>query len=107
MSLLPSYFGSGTRAVTTAGTQQKLSTTSIQCYEVMITAAPANTGLVYVGDSNTDNTYPALAAGDSMSIPIDDVSKVWVDSATNGEGVDFTYTAPINPSQNISPLNGG
>lgn len=107
MSLLPSYYGSGTRAVATAGTQVKLSNTSIACYQVMITAAPANSGDIFVGDKDVDNTYVALAAGDSHTIDIDDVSKVWIDAATNGEGVDFTYTAPINPAENVSPLYGG
>lgn len=91
-----SSIGSGTKNVTTAGTEVQLTTTSTPCSWVVVTARPANTGKIVVGDSAIVATAGSergivLSAGSSVSLPVDDVSKVYIDSTVNGEGVSFGY----------------
>ena len=107
MSTVPSYAGFGTVNIDVAGTQEPLSTTSIPSFEVIVTAVSGNAGNVFVGDSTVSSTTGiVLAAGDSVTVPIDDVAKLWVDSAQNNDDVSFFYTAPYAPNV-VSPLYAG
>lgn len=54
------------------------------CRKVIIQAKRTNSGLASVGEIT-------LAAGERVELEIDDLEKVEVDTATNGEG--FTYLA--------------
>lgn len=88
---------SGRKAVNPAGTAVKLSATVIHCYRVDLCADINNANPVVVGGSGV------VAAGGSQkgtvlipgniphTILTNDVSKVWVDSITNGDAVVFTY----------------
>lgn len=86
---------SGTKTVTTSGTAVALgSSTAIN--SVVITALLTNTDMVVIGGSTVDiTTNPGnqLYAGSSIIIEIDNLSKVYVDAAVNGEGVSFNYLA--------------
>lgn len=88
----PTTIGDGSKTVTTAGTRVTLGTGV--CRYVIITANASNTNNIYVGGS-------AVAAGrgrplvalQSEKIDINDLSKVYIDADTNGEGVSFVYVA--------------
>jgi len=85
-------FISGEKTVTTAGTAEALGTGLYRA--VVIRAKAANTGQVYVGGSDVDsNTNEGLDAGDTLSMESErhelDLSQIFIDVDTNGEGVDF------------------
>lgn len=77
--------------VTTAGTRVALAgSTSIK--SVSVKALSTNTGKIYLGNSTVASTNGMqLDAGDSATVEIDNLSKVFIDSDVNGEGV--TYLA--------------
>ena len=87
----PNWVKGGNKNVTTAGTAVQLTTTSTPCKAVLIRAKAANTNNVYFGDSSVDNTYTYLSAYEWASIAVSDVSHVYIDSDTNGEGVTYSY----------------
>lgn len=86
----------GRQVVTTAGTAVQLSATSIRCKKLTIMALIANTGYVVVGAStviasaSTRRGIP-LSAGSSITLDVDDLDNVWIDSEVNGEGVSYIY----------------
>jgi hypothetical protein len=81
----------GSKNVTTAGTRVALAA-STACQAVLIQAKAANTGIIYVGGSTVSATSGIfLYPGESVEISIDNLSKVYLDSSVNGEGVVFTY----------------
>ena len=59
---------------------------------VSVKALAANTAIVYVGGSNltTANGYP-LAAGDAISLAVDDPSRVWAVAASGAQNVAVIY----------------
>jgi hypothetical protein len=83
--------GSGVTTVTTAGTQVALgSSTAID--SVTIKALSTNTGLIYVGTSTVSSADGfQLSAGDSVSLDVDNLTDVYVDSAVDTEGVSYLY----------------
>lgn len=91
-----SGIGSGRKVVTTAGTRVALASTTAAKY-VVITAETDNTGIVVVGSASgviaalgTREGVP-LAAGDSISLQIDDLADIGLDSTVSGDGVTFLY----------------
>jgi hypothetical protein len=82
--------------VTTAGTRVPLASSSTPARSVSITALEGNTGKVVVGGATvvaalaTRRGTP-LAAGDTVTLDINDLSKVNVDAMVNGEGVSYSY----------------
>lgn len=85
--------GNGVTTVSTAGTRVALAaSTSIK--SVTVKASEANTGYIYVGSSTVSaaNGFE-LSARDVVSIDIDNLSKVYIDSSVNGEGVSYIYLA--------------
>jgi hypothetical protein len=89
----PSNLDSGQKNVTVAGTAERLSSTSVPILSVTVKAKRANTGdNVYVGTTDVSSSEGfILAKGDSVSINIDDLNKVWLDVDTSGDGVSFLY----------------
>lgn len=89
--------GAGRQTVTTSGTEVQLSTSSIPCQRVIVTAEIDNTDTVVVGNvsvvASPDSAIVGtpLAAGDSYTMPINNVNKVYVDAQANGDGVTYTY----------------
>lgn len=85
---------SGNFVVDTAGTQEQLTATSTPCVWVKVTAAPANTGGIVVGDSNVDGTADAengitVAKGTTETFFVRDASLLWVDAPNSGD--EFGY----------------
>lgn len=87
----------GRKTVSTGGTAEALaSATTVR--EVIITAETDNTGYVVVGPSTVVASLATrkgtpLAAGSSMTLEIDNLSKVYLDVTVNGDGV--TYLAVV------------
>ena len=86
----------GRTTVTTAGTRVVLATSTV-CRLVMCQALESNTNLVVVGGSDvvaaagSSRRGMVLYTNDVLVIPIDNLSKIYVDSLVNGEGVRYTY----------------
>lgn len=63
-------------------------------YSVVIKARDANTGDIKVAESQakaqsaTRDDYFVIKAGQAISLAIDNLNRVWVNSTVNGEGVD-------------------
>ena len=81
------------KTVAAAGTAEAMSSTSQRVRSVTIVAKSSNTGQVYIGGSDVASTTNAgLAPGDALEIPSEswlDLSDVYIDVDTNGEGIDF------------------
>jgi len=89
----PSSIGNGAKVVTTAGTAEALAG-SIACKKIILCAKDSNTGKIYYGGSGVSATSGAyLYPGASVEINISNLSAVYIDSAVNGEGVQYTYVA--------------
>lgn len=89
--------GHGNKNVTTAGTDEALAG-STTCKWVVVQAQTDNTGFIAVGGSGVDATVATgtgvlLAAGQSVTLLVDDLADVFIDSTVNGEGVRFNYGA--------------
>jgi len=87
--------GHGVKTVTTAGTDVALAA-STTAKVVIIQAQTDNTNAIAVGASGVDATIATgsgviLYAGDSITLEIDDLVDVFIDSLVNGEGVRYTY----------------
>jgi hypothetical protein len=68
---------------------------SLACKWVCVTALKTNTDQVNVGGSGVvaaagSSTGQPLAAGESVTLPVNDAAKVFVDVRVSGEGVSFT-----------------
>jgi len=88
--------GGGTKTVTTAGTAEKLATTDTTIKRVWIQALDTNTDAVVVGGEDVDETSAsrkgvAMWASQGQWFSINNLNKVWVDVAVNGEGVNYYY----------------
>ena len=62
---------------------------------VTITAPSTNTGNIYVGGSDVNNTSYALEAGKSITLEISDLSLIWVQNESVGDSVDVIGVAKI------------
>lgn len=86
----------GRKTVTTAGTAEALVASSTVCKKVVISALEGNTDAIVVGSSTvvaaagTRRGLP-LTPLSSVTIEIDDVNKIYIDSVVSGEGVSFVY----------------
>lgn len=89
VSASPTSLGAGQKSVTSAGTPEQLTTTSTPIKSVTIKANIGNVGDIYV----VANTGFILGQGDGVSFDIDDLSKVYIDSANDGDGVSYLYVA--------------
>jgi len=87
----PTIIHNGVKSVTTAGTAVALGA-SIGIVSVTIVANNLNTGNIYVGGASVTavNGYP-IGANDQVPIPINNLSKVYINSDVDGEGVSFIY----------------
>lgn len=84
--------GTGSKAVTTAGTPERVSSTHINFESCTLQAKFANTDNLYIGDASVSSTQGiVLIPGASITISKSDLYYIYVDSAVNGEGLIFTY----------------
>ncbi len=87
----------GRQTVAVAGTRVQLSSTSVECRWVLISAETDNTNPVTVGGSNvvgalaTRQGTPLSATSPPLRLDVDNLTDVWIDVVTNTEGVTFTY----------------
>lgn len=93
------------KTVTTAGTAEALSSTSLRVKKAWIRPLAGNTNPVFIGNDGADDVTssnglvlepadPALELGDVESGGVDqkvELSSVIVDVTTNGEGVSVLY----------------
>lgn len=89
---IPATVTTGKVTVTTAGTRVELigSTTAIQ--SVTVKALSTNSGTIYVGNSGVSSSNGfQLAAGDTISLDLVDLSTVYIDASANTQSV--TYLA--------------
>ena len=84
----------GTTTVSTAGTEQQISTTNNRVLWIKAKALAANSGIAYLGVSDVTSTNGyELSAGNEIEINFKDVggsvvfSSIYVDVATNGDKV--------------------
>jgi len=87
--------GHGVRTVTTAGTDVALAA-STTAKIVIVQSQTDNTGLIAVGGSGVDATEATgtgiiLYAGDTVTLPVDNLADVYIDATVSGEGVRYTY----------------
>lgn len=88
----------GSDTVSAAGTAEALNSgTSLsvpQGAELVVAAKEGNSGKVYVGDSSVDSTsgFP-LDPKDAVGLKIADVSSVYIDVETDGDGVNWIVEA--------------
>lgn len=86
----------GRKTVSSAGTAERLVSTNTPCKQVTITALYDNTDTVTIGNSTvvgaeaTRRGIP-LPAGASITLDIEDLYAIWVDSIANDDGVSFIY----------------
>ena len=89
----------GRTVVTTAGTAVQLTATQTSSLSLSITAETDNTGLIAVGDADVvaaagtqTNALVILNAGDTISVDINNLTHIYLDSTVNGDGVAYGYT---------------
>lgn len=94
-----------TKTVTSAGTAEALSATTLWVSDLLIQPISTNGGNIYIGDSTINNTGPYIAVTDNWEYRGDDVrghakeidlADVYIDADSNGEGVIFSYTIRRN-----------
>ena len=94
LTRIPETIGDGSKTVTTAGTEVQLTSTATKCFYVIITALTTNTGTIWVGGSTVASGRGVpLVSLQSCRIDIDDLSKIYIDSTVNGEGVSYCFLA--------------
>ena len=97
----PSGIAHGRKTSTTPGTAVKLIAAATTCKRVIITALESNDNVVVIGGSgvlagtnndggNTRTGIP-LFMNQAAVVDIDDVSKLYLDVITSGNGVSFVY----------------
>ena len=91
---VPGNIGTGRQVVIISGTPVQLASSQV-IGGIIIVAELDNTGIICIGDSNviadaaTRRGVP-LDAGDAVILNIDDISKIWIDSTINNDGVTYT-----------------
>lgn len=86
----------GRKVVTTAGTRERLVSTNTPCKKVTITALYENTDMIVLGDvtvvaSVGTRRGTPLVAGQSITLDVEDLYTIYLDSVVSGEGVSYSY----------------
>jgi len=81
----------GQVTVTTAGTRVQLSVASVALYNgVIVRAKDTNTGYIYLGNSAvSSSTGMILLAGESTSVAVDNLNKLYIDSSVSGSDISY------------------
>ena len=82
--------------VATAGTAVQVNPVSTPCAQLTITANEGNVGELVYGGSNVKAAVNGrigtpLIQGQSVTLPIDDLSKVYLDAVTSGDGFSYSW----------------
>lgn len=87
---VPTAIVHGQTAVTTAGTEVALGSSTTLYSGVRIKALHGNTGWIYVGANPvTSTTGFVLDAGEEVFLEVANLATVYIDSSVNGEGVSY------------------
>lgn len=95
-------FITGRKAVTTAGTPVKLGTNPVpNGVKLVIKARYQNTGRIYISNSSANALNSAgvayeLGADQTVSVDVDNLNDIWIDSDVNGEGVEYIFERQIS-----------
>jgi hypothetical protein len=81
-----------------AGTAQQLCNALVPSAKVFVTAGRNNAGVITFGGptvkaNQVGTSGDDVVAGGSITIEIDDLSKVWYDGTNTGDTVSFSYLA--------------
>jgi hypothetical protein len=88
----PTSVGSGQATVADAGTRAQL--TAQACKAVSIAANPDNTGNIFLGDVTVSSANGRiLAPGDAVDLAIDNLNRLYIDAAVDGEGISYLWVA--------------
>ena len=86
----------GGKNITTAGTAEQLSASSIPIpdgFQLTIIAKPVNTGTIYIGrtkgETEGSQRFNGLNPGSAISLIVTNVNSVWFDASASGEGVSW------------------
>lgn len=87
--------GHGVKTITSAGTDEALAGSTAAKW-VTVQSQTDNTGWIAVGATGVDATEATgsgvlLDAGESITLPVDNLADVFIDATVNGEGVRYTY----------------
>lgn len=86
----PTTIVHGVKTVTTAGTAEALGVSTTLYSDLRIRALTTNTGNAYVGGSTvTAATGFPLGSGEEVTVRISDLSSIYIDVDTDGEGVAY------------------
>ncbi len=91
--LPPDTISDGSKDVSSSGTAVQLVTADTPCRFINVFAKSGNTGNVFVGGSTVSSSRGMVLeqARSTDWFPIDNVNKVYVDVATNDDGVTFAF----------------
>ena len=94
--------GNGRKVVAAASTAEQLSTTSVPCRWVYMTALASCSGIVVAGVSTVVATASsragvALSGGQSVLIPVSDLNALYLDVTVAGEGISYAYFNHTTP----------
>lgn len=94
VNILPySIVGNGQTTVTTAGTPVQLASNTATT-SITIRAFASNSGKIYIGTVGvTSSTGFILSSDETVSIDLDNLDKIYLNSDNNGEGVSYIYLA--------------
>lgn len=86
----------GTAKVVTPGTAVQLAATSTPCRHVEVSAFQENAGVLVIGSSTALATAGSrrgrnLAPGETVIIPVNDVSLLYIDALTANDGISYVY----------------
>ncbi len=84
----------GREVVVTAGVPVQLSSTSIPCSGVIIQSLRSNSGNISVGGSDVSGALGSengveLVIGQTVTLPVNDLSRIWIDADSSGDGAQF------------------
>jgi len=90
----PDNIYDGSKDVTAAGTAEKLTATATPCKFINIFAKAGNTGNIFIGGTTVSSSRGMVLeqARSTDWFAIDDVSKIYIDAANNGDGCQYAYT---------------
>lgn len=87
---IPTAIYSGQNTVASAGTAEAIGSSQAILSGVTVKALAGNAGVVYVGNSGVDSTNGLeLSPGEQVFIEVANVATVYVDAATNDDGVSW------------------
>jgi len=93
-ALKSTEIGHGAKTIKKAGEHEALSL-PVSCKKVIIQASPDNSGLIAVGGAGVLATATGggvlLSKGMIIELEIDNLSKVFIDSTVNFDGVRYTW----------------